>query len=164
MPDHVSLADPMFNVPGVVDMLIAVELYFEVLQQGCIRLGNHLLILRKSCFGRLISGVYTSEMQSRAHVGFISNGDLYNSLTKFWQLEEVSSYYTMTGSDKACEDHFVANVARLENGQSDVALPFLDNHIDKLGSSFAVAKYRFFEPGRGFARDSTLFTAYSNFI
>ncbi|XP_026471164.1 uncharacterized protein LOC113375440 [Ctenocephalides felis] len=164
IPDHVSLADPMFNVPGAVDMLIGVELYFEVLQQGCIRLGNHLPILRKSCFGWLISGVYASEMQSRAHVGFISNEDLHDSLTKFWQLEEVSSNYTMTGSDKACEDHFIANVARLENGQFEVALPFVDNQIDKLGSSFAVAKYRFLNLERRFAKDNALFTAYSNFV
>ncbi|XP_026479809.1 uncharacterized protein LOC113386232 [Ctenocephalides felis] len=164
IPDNVSLADPSFNVPGSVDMLIGVELYFDVLQQGCIRLGNHLPILRKSSFGWLISGVFKAELQGNVHVGLISNEDLHNSLTKFWQLEEISSDNAMTGSDKLCEDHFMANVARLENGQFEVALPFVEDQVERLGSSFVTAKHRFLNLERRFARDVSLFEAYSKFV
>ncbi|XP_026476039.1 uncharacterized protein LOC113381303 [Ctenocephalides felis] len=161
IPDNVSLADPSFNVPGNVDMLIGVELYFDVLQQGCIRLGNHLPISRKSSFGWLISGVFKAELQSNVHVGLISNEDLHNSSTKFWQLEETSSNNAMTGSDKQCEDHFMADVTRLENGQFEVALPFVEDQVEKLGSSFVTAKHIFLNLERRFARDVSLFEAYS---
>ncbi|XP_026482725.1 uncharacterized protein LOC113390950 [Ctenocephalides felis] len=153
IPDNVSLADPSFNVPSNVDMLIGVELYFDVLQQGCIRLGNHLPISRKSSFGWLISGVFKAELQGNVHVGLVSNEDFHNSSTKFWQLEETSSNNAMTGSDKQCEDHFMANVTRLENGQFEVALPFVEDQVEKLGSSFVTAKHRFLNLERRFARD-----------
>ncbi|XP_026465406.1 uncharacterized protein LOC113381877 [Ctenocephalides felis] len=70
----------------------------------------------------------------------------------------------MTGSDKLCEDHFLSNVSRLENGQFEVALPFVDGKIEKLGSSYLGAKHRFLNLERRFSKDSILFAAYSRFV
>lgn len=71
-------------------MLIGAELYFDIPQQGCTRLGNNLSILRNSHFGWLLSGVYSGDSDSESYVGFVSNEDLHGELAKFWRAEKVS--------------------------------------------------------------------------
>ncbi|XP_026478309.1 uncharacterized protein LOC113384765 [Ctenocephalides felis] len=85
IPDHVQLADPDFNIPGPIDLLMGAELYFGILQQGCIRLGKNLPILKNSRFGWLLSGVYSGDAGSESYVGFVSNEDLHEELARFWQ-------------------------------------------------------------------------------
>lgn len=72
-------------------------MYFDVLQQGCIGLGKCLPILKESKFGGLISGVYEVEdRDDNLYVGLIS--DLHNTITKFWQIEEISIDNIITGT------------------------------------------------------------------
>ncbi|XP_026467838.1 uncharacterized protein LOC113371424 [Ctenocephalides felis] len=140
------------------------ELYFDILQQGCIRLGKNLPILRNSRFGWLLSGVYSGDAGSESYVGFVSNEDLHEELARFWQVEEVSLSNSLTGSDKACEEHFVSNVHRLGNGQFEVALPFIDGKKYQLGNSFTQARTRFLNLERRLVKNKDLNLAYSNFI
>lgn len=56
IPESVPLADPKFSEPGRIDMLVGAELFFEVLQQGKIKLAPNLPLLQESQFGWLISG------------------------------------------------------------------------------------------------------------
>ncbi|XP_026482273.1 uncharacterized protein LOC113389456 [Ctenocephalides felis] len=159
-----DLADPEFNVALPVELLIGSELYFDILQQGCVRLGHCLPVLRKSHFGWLLSGIY-EQSDSVAHVGFVSNEDLHNNLARFWQIEEESSSnVTMNGSDKLCEEHFVSNVSRKNNGIFEVALPFKSDKKGSLGESFNRAKCRLENLERRFTRDTKLAKAYNEFI
>lgn len=74
-------------------------MYFDVLQQGCIGLDKCLPILKESKFGGLISGVYKVEdRDDNLYVGLISNIDLHNTITKFWQIEEISIDNIITGT------------------------------------------------------------------
>ncbi|KFM74595.1 hypothetical protein X975_22117, partial [Stegodyphus mimosarum] len=55
IPRKIKLADPLFFVPQKVDILLGAELFFSILRDDKIKLGEN-LFLQSSCFGYLVSG------------------------------------------------------------------------------------------------------------
>ncbi|KAH9643007.1 hypothetical protein HF086_013568 [Spodoptera exigua] len=51
------------------------------------------------------------------------NLSIDQQLTKFWQLEEVYTSSPYSLEEKLCEEHFIKNTVRLENGQFCVRIP-----------------------------------------
>lgn len=70
IPPHIHMADPSFNTPGRVDMLLGADV-FRCLQNGDMKLHQHLPPLRKTLFGWLIGGeVESLQEQSQNFVNF----------------------------------------------------------------------------------------------
>ncbi|XP_026466074.1 uncharacterized protein LOC113369720 [Ctenocephalides felis] len=162
IPKGVLLADPMFASPGPIQMLIGAELFFEILQKDVIRLGHNLPILRNSLFGWVLSGAYKEQTNSN-YVGFVSNVQLHEAITKFWNLEEVLEP-TIHGSEKVCEEYFSKTVNRTKSGRYIVSLPFKQDKKNELGDSLQIATSRLLNLEKRFKRNEDLKIAYSEFM
>uniref|UniRef100_A0A6P7H172 Uncharacterized protein LOC114349075 n=1 Tax=Diabrotica virgifera virgifera TaxID=50390 RepID=A0A6P7H172_DIAVI len=56
IPKHLRLADPGFHKPGKIDLLLGVDIFYELLCVGQIRLGPNLPLLQKTKLGWLVNG------------------------------------------------------------------------------------------------------------
>lgn len=56
IPKNIKLADPRFNIPSKIDILIGAERFWELVCMGQIKLGRNKPILQKSLLGWLVSG------------------------------------------------------------------------------------------------------------
>ncbi|XP_026474282.1 uncharacterized protein LOC113377981 [Ctenocephalides felis] len=166
IPSHIKLADPHFYISSPIDMLIGAELFFDILQQGSIRLGSYHPILRNSKFGWIVSGNYNSVERSKEYVGLIthSNFKLNENLVKFWNLEEIpETNMRLYGLNKICEEQFLSSVSRINN-RFEVALPFTPDYQGELGHSYGVAHKRFLYLEKRFYKNPNLYKLYREFI
>lgn len=58
LPNGIYLADPTFHNPGKIDMLLGVELFFELLQPGHIKLDENYPKLRETRLGWVVTGAF----------------------------------------------------------------------------------------------------------
>ncbi|XP_072395145.1 uncharacterized protein [Diabrotica undecimpunctata] len=91
IPKHLRLADPGFHKPGKIDLLLGVDIFYELLCVGQIRLGPNLPLLQKTKLGWLVNG----KMSFIGNTSNITNCnlsvlDISQQLEKFWQIEEVA--------------------------------------------------------------------------
>lgn len=59
IPPGIQLADPSFNVPSAINILVGAEVFWDVLGSDTINLGKHQPRLQSSKLGWLISGCVT---------------------------------------------------------------------------------------------------------
>ncbi|CAK1593094.1 unnamed protein product [Parnassius mnemosyne] len=157
IPSNICLADPAFYKPADVDILIGADLFWDLLWSQRIKLGSNTPILHETRLGWIVSGpinVHHSTLMSNdlrcnfAKTDFYLNGDnkddIRIDLTRFWQLEEISSKSShYSPEEKLCEDHFVSNTSRLDDGRFCVRLP-LKKDTGLLGDSFKRATHCLF--------------------
>ncbi|XP_065093228.1 uncharacterized protein LOC135713939 [Ochlerotatus camptorhynchus] len=165
-PNDIVLADPQFNEPGVVDMIIGVDSYYDLLLDGFIRLGAGQPVLQNTLLGWVVSGRAgvnrpEPEIVSIVHV---CTQDFDEKLSRFWELEACQSSSTMSVEESTCEAHFVATTARDTSGRFMVALPIKPSVISLMGNSYEIAKRRFLSLERRLQTNPQLKSAYSAFI
>ncbi|KAI5645263.1 putative peptidase (DUF1758) domain-containing protein [Phthorimaea operculella] len=125
IPTNLTLADPHWNIPAEPDLLLAADVFWDIITSGKIKLGPGNPIIHNSMFGWLVAG------SARFHDDFESKGNLVcnfshsirNQLQKFWELEEVPNKPVLSQEEEACEQHFVQHTRRLEDGRFCVTLP-----------------------------------------
>lgn len=169
LPQNLKLADPNFNIPSSIDVIIGADLFWDVLGNDNQSLGPGLK-LRSSKLGWLITGAIptnlhtTKKIQSHNSV-IVSEQDesIQHLLQKFWSIEEVPHNPILTKIEKTCEQHFVKHTIRLPTGRFSVQLPLIDTP-DCLGDSYKIALERFFNLEKRFRRNLQLKTEYCNFI
>ncbi|XP_061709219.1 uncharacterized protein LOC133519245 [Cydia pomonella] len=173
-PRNKKLADPHFNQPGPVDILIGADVFWNLIGGEQIDLGHDTLVLRKSKLGWLVVSKYNaySAFDEKSFNSFLQCNHLYttsdnnldDSLTKFWQLEQVPQpNQPFTDLEAECEQHFVTHTYRDDNGRFHVRLPLV-TEPDCLGNSYRLAKKRFFALEKRFKRNPDLKAAYEQFI
>ncbi|XP_062537684.1 uncharacterized protein LOC134206011 [Armigeres subalbatus] len=140
-----ELADPTFNVPDDVDVIIGAELYYDVLKKGRLKIGTDFPILAETVFGWVVSGpakTQQPDIKKRVCQLNTTHEDVNRTLSKFWELEV--GYYTskMTAAERAVEQHFERTHSRNSEGRYVVRLPFNDRK-SQLGNSYENAKRRF---------------------
>ncbi|XP_030023064.2 uncharacterized protein LOC115442195 [Manduca sexta] len=172
LPKGIKLADPYFNQPASIDVLIGVDLFWDLLGHNEIALGSNLPNLRASKLGWLIAGrvvpSYMEDMQQNVvhcNVAVTSNDQdsIQNQLTKFWELEEIPHKPYLCETEKLCENHFYSNTYRLKTGRFCVRLPLIDTP-DCLGDSYGMAKKRLLALECRFRKNLELKSQYVNFI
>ena len=149
IPANIVLADPEFNRPQRIDMLIGAESFFELMSIGQIKLGPLLPILQKTLLGWIVSGTCeTNRSPKSQQCQIVANSEedsmekLNKLVQRFWEIEEVPSCSKMTEEQLLCESHFTKTTIRVENGRFEVRLPFKSNP-NILGNSYEIAKRRF---------------------
>ena len=63
LPQNVQLADPQYNERSAIDMLIGVELFYELQSIGQIKMDNNQPRLQKTLFGWIVAGKCGSSAQ-----------------------------------------------------------------------------------------------------
>ncbi|XP_063372656.1 uncharacterized protein LOC134660793 [Cydia amplana] len=184
IPKHIRLADPDFNQPGEIEILIGADIFWDILGTKKLSLGPSMPTLRDSKFGWLICGrMYTNtnnqnnknqntndtnnKIQNKINCNHAiiskSQQNIENMLTKFWETEEVPNKNALNQNEQECENHFLTNTIRLDNGRFCVKLPLTESP-ECLGDSYNLAKRRFLNLERKFKRNPTLKSEYTTFI
>jgi Protein of unknown function (DUF1759)/Putative peptidase (DUF1758) len=163
LPTDINLADPTFNQPGTIDLLIGAEIFFDLmLPQQRTRL-NH-PVLQNTRLGWIVSGrvQLAPEDESKPHESqhsFLRSDDI---LQRFWEVEEIT-VPVRSNDERLCETHFVENTTRDSTGRFVVRLP-LKQDPTKLGDSYGTSRSRLYQIERRLARDAHLDTQYRHFL
>ncbi|CAH2085176.1 unnamed protein product [Euphydryas editha] len=130
------LADPKFNIPNKIDLLLGAEVYSKVIVEGIVRGPSGYPVAQNTRLGWILSGQVSSGVMKRPQKEFnqivsmhvhaqLSENDL---LKKFWELESDESLTIakryLTEEEQKCEEIFVKTTKRDESGRYIVNLPF----------------------------------------
>lgn len=164
VPQNLLLADPTFNEPGKIDLLIGAGAFWQIICNGHIQLGKLQPVLQKTKLGWIISGPCKSYKQyQRITCNFNKCSDIQSQLTRFWEIEEVSAKHEYSNEENLAEEHFIKTVRRDNNGRFIVSIP-LKEPITKLGESKQLAQNQFYNLERRLNSNPKLKQMYSNFM
>ncbi|XP_018406189.1 PREDICTED: uncharacterized protein LOC108782410 [Cyphomyrmex costatus] len=163
-----QLAAPHFNVSSKVDTLIGAEIFWELLCIGQIEATHSHPTLQKTRLGWILAGrrsITAAPAENvRAFTTVISNAQLHDQLTRFWQIEHLGNQVVNNKDDAYCEEHFEANVDQNEQGRYIVELPIKEELIGNLGNTRDIALRRLQGTERRFIRDPNLRDQYVHFM
>jgi len=148
LPDHVfnQLADPRYHQPAEIDLLLGAELFFDLLGNEQVKLNNGSITAYNTKLGWVLSGKvqYVQRTQSSMCL--------------------LTSIHTTTPLDEAkeTENHFCSTYIRNESGRFILKLPFKDNY--NLGSSYDMARRRFFSLEKRMSQNEDLKRQYIEFL
>ncbi|XP_056647235.1 uncharacterized protein LOC130451905 [Diorhabda sublineata] len=178
LPTDIILANPEFNIPSEIHILVGADLYYKLLTTGIIDLAKKLPSLQNTGLGWIIAGTIPSSASFNSvniqnndsvftscnHIS-ISNKDLSSSLSKFWEQEEIPSKSILSSDDELAETIFQNSTQILENSRFQVNFPLKsEKEHHKLGESFLIAKRRFLSLENRIHKNPELFSEYSKFI
>ncbi|XP_050293812.1 uncharacterized protein LOC126734295 [Anthonomus grandis grandis] len=163
IPHNITLADPNFDIPGDIDMLIGADYFWDLICVGQLKLGANGPYAQKTKFGWIVSGRISSEAHQEVRCHLVQNVDLDKQLTRFWEIEEFPRVKILSSEEKACEQHFLKTFKRDSNNRFVVTIPLLESP-DRLGNSYDIAEKRFLSLERKFDRDESFKAEYCKFI
>ncbi|XP_018401738.1 PREDICTED: uncharacterized protein LOC108778911 [Cyphomyrmex costatus] len=169
LPTNIVLADPNFNIPSEVDLLIGAQMFWQLICIGQIKACRAHPTLQKTKLGWVVSGSTYGHSNSMAvascHITSINN--LEKCLSRFWEVEhdvasECKVQYTSEG--QRCETQFQENVSRDPEGRFIVKLPINDDKMQQLGESYEIAKRRFLKLERRLSFQPEVYSQYKKFM
>lgn len=163
IPQGIELADPTFNKPGKIDMLIGAALFWKILKKG-----DNIQVKGQPCFqgtelGWIVGGELdmTKNKQAVSRCLLLTEG-LEAKVEQFWKIEEVPTQKKKQIKQDYCETHYNETHKRDHEGRFIVELPKDDNI--KLGDSFEQALRRFKALEQRLERDPEMKKAYVEFM
>uniref|UniRef100_A0A182WG73 DUF5641 domain-containing protein n=1 Tax=Anopheles minimus TaxID=112268 RepID=A0A182WG73_9DIPT len=161
LPSNIVLADPTFYQPGQIDILMGIELFYNIIEEGLIKLPYHKTMLQKTNLGWIVSGYQEAAIHHNADpFNALHACTIEDQVAKFWELESCQSKQGMSLEETSCEDHFLNTYNRDSTGRFIVRLPTKPNVINKLGDSFLTAEKRLQQLNNRFIRNPDLKKAY----
>ncbi|XP_062707732.1 uncharacterized protein LOC134288065 [Aedes albopictus] len=161
---EIVLADPSFNQPRDVDLLIGAEHFFEILKQAQMKLSAELPALHETQFGWVVAGAMEDSGDEVVNVLYATNEDpLLKSIQRFFEQEELPEEKVQTSEEEAIEEHFSKTYRREEDGRFVVQLPFRES-INQLGDSRSLAMKRFLASEKRLANQPEMKEMYQAFI
>lgn len=158
---NIQLADPNFNDPSSIDVIIGWNKFLAILRNGQINNDNGEPIAQNTMFGYVIAG--TLKEESPELMNFHVDLDLDASIRKFWETEEIFPPIPLTKEEEYCEKHFQETFSRSASGRYIVRLPFKPNFVP-LGESIRPAMVRLFSIEKRFDRDAIFKKTYTDFM
>lgn len=166
LPRNKLLADPQFDQPGEIDMLIGSGTTLSTLCVGQIKLSKPSepdLYLQNTRLGWIIGGSILDRNTPKKSISkrqcLLTN--LERVMRRFWEIEEPVGQHHPVEAD--CAEHFRQHIRRDNNGRYIVALPFNDKKSE-LGQTRALAEKRLTSIERKLRRDPNLQTQYTAVI
>lgn len=156
--EHISLADPDFNISGNIDILLGADIYSEILLEGLIKTKQSNIIAQQTQLGWIICGKYKT---FHCHVTINNLEDI----AKFWEQEDIQDDIQQVEENQdRCEKYYMDTTTRLEDGRYQVRLPLRPTIQAELGTSKpqAVAQFKHLE--RRMNNNIEFATDYKNFM
>lgn len=173
IPKNIELADPHFNIPGQVDILLGADVYYSIVFGSPERINENLLFLLNTHLGYIISGpVPISSVDFSGNTNkscfHIQNSNSIDQLIEnFWTIEHISESNNkiLSPEEKLAEKIFTETIKVLDNGRLQVDLPLkTPKEYTKLGNSLNQAITRFYNLEKRFQKNPHLFSQYNDFI
>jgi len=137
--DGLQLADPDFDKPGPIGIIIGADSYGQIIKPELIRGDPLSPIAQSTLFGWTVLGPASAHTTNEAQIFHCAiDSDLQDLLTRFWQQEEVTASNAKPLKRDECEEHFMSTFTRDNNGRYIVKLP-LKSSVTTLGDSFSTA-------------------------
>lgn len=142
----ITLADPEFDIPSKVDMLLGAEIYGQVLREGILQGQPGTPTAQNTALGWILSGQTGCE-QGSVHCHFTVSSDQVDDnelLRKFWEIESIVPRKILTEDEQRCEEIYKATTSRDPSGRYVVNLPFRnEDPQSQYGNSKELATKRF---------------------
>jgi len=161
IPSGCRLADPAFDKPGPVDLLIGAGLFWSLLCVGQVKKAKGHPTWQKTQLGWIVGGELIGG-DNITNTFLITNHELNNSIERFWLQEEVPEYKELSKMEKYCEEYFSKTVTRDAGGRYIVRLP--RNMEVVIGDSRQLAWRRFHALERRFRKQPSLKEKYVQFM
>ncbi|XP_055633313.1 uncharacterized protein LOC129773693 [Toxorhynchites rutilus septentrionalis] len=158
--NSIPIADPNFNNPAPIDMLIGVSQFLQLLKTGRVQLGNNLPELIETHLGWVVAG--SIDDGDSQHCLAVANDSISEVLRQFWELEEIHEASQSTEQEE-CEKIFQTTHYRDITGRYVVSLPLRES-IQDIGNNRTLAMRRFLSLERRLARNPELKQQYQQFI
>ncbi|XP_063636012.1 uncharacterized protein LOC134806617 [Cydia splendana] len=164
LPKGIFLADPSFNVPSAIDILVGADVFWSVLGHNSIELGKNLPKLFETKLGWLVVRDLTHlKSPSSAPICNFAHAEPNPDLSRFWELDTVAAKHSLSPEERACEENFYRTTTRSEDGRFIVTMPLKEDPA-VLGDSFQRAKCRFLSLERKFTREPIFKERYVDFM
>ena len=155
------LADPTFNVPGPVDIILGAQEYGTILRDGLCKTSDG-IVAQNTELGWILSGSIDTSRHLQVNT-FVARAEEDQQLTKFWEMEEVESSRQLSQEDEDCEEFYSKTTQRNQDGSYTVRIPFKST-INQMGNSRSRAMSRFLQLEKRLAKNTDLKQNYQNFI
>lgn len=165
IPLDMQLADPFFNEPQDVEILLGADVYGSIFIDGVIQTQQG-ITARQTIFGWVLSGPIiepTRSLNFNAKISLCSHKNLENALRKFWEIESLEPTPQLSTEEQQCEQIFASTHSRDEHGRYKVHLPF-NLETNPLGNSKRSAISSLVSLEKRFARQPHLRKDYAAFI
>lgn len=163
---RLKLADPKFNVPDRVDMLLGADFYSRVIENG-VRKKRGAPTAQNTSFGWIVFGGYSEAVGHASIVNTtqsgVANDELMEMLQKFWEFEQVPDKRYRTQEEQRCEDIFTQNIAINAEERYIARMP-LQQNAPAITGTYDLAYARVLQMEKRFAKDSKLKENYINFM
>nr|XP_040240829.2 uncharacterized protein LOC120961203 [Anopheles coluzzii] len=164
IPETCILADPSFNRPGTIDIILGATHFYEILRIGRLSLCDSMPTLQETEFGWVVSGTITEPMSPVMCAVATHTNELGNLMEQCFTTEGLSNTPSWSSGERACEDHDTATTTREEDGRYMVQLPRKPEMIGKPGNSTTIALRRFLALERRLQREPETQRAYVDFM
>lgn len=164
--EGIALADPSFDKPDSIDILLGAGIFASLLSNENVELGPGLPQLVKTVFGWVVMGVYSKgRIDSSVHYSMTTseeNLEFDLNAPRLWELEEPDNKIISVEEDMALRE-FDRTTSRDSSGRFIVRLPKI-KEVSALGDSYRIALRRFEYLEKRFSKDPTLFDQYYSFM
>lgn len=161
-----ELADPSFDTPGKIDVLLGVEIVGKILDYDGLHLSTEPAYALGTRLGKVILGAVPARPSKKTtpSTSCLSTSDpLMEVLTKFWEAEEPTKQTFSKPEDDLCEQIYRQTTTRTPEGRYVVALPFVNDSFSlQTNRNTTFSKFRSFE--RRTCRDEDLRTKFVDFM
>lgn len=162
-----QLADPSYNKPGPIDVLLGAGVWAAIALGDIIRdSSSHWpVVAQNTSIGWVICGNIDGLFSRRPHVFNLREADRLDTLLqRFWESESVpSTNHTRSDYEQFVEDNFVRSYTRGADGRYTVTIPIQPN-APSLGSSHGTALKRFYALEKRVMKDPQLMNEYNEFM
>lgn len=160
-----QLADPTYNKPGSIDLLLGVEEYVNIIQQEIIKGPPGTPCAQKTHLGWILFGQIGEPKHDAPSLKVMHHQiDLDNMLKSMWELESETTR-KFTQEEIRCEEIYERTYKRSEEGRYIVSLPFkTENPQSPDGNTKEIALKRFLQLERRFKKMPNLKEDYSKVI
>jgi len=163
---HLKLADPSFDTPAPVDLLLGADVFPQVWIGEQCSLGCGLPVAYSSTFGWVLIGPVSQDASPSAQCLLTTfNPSIESLMEKFWEVEEPEEAPPQFTDQGCCEAKFRAESFIDETGRYSVPLPFRqDMPLPTFDGMKRIAAKRFEHLERKLTQDEKLGIAYREFM
>ncbi|XP_045449996.1 uncharacterized protein LOC123658688 [Melitaea cinxia] len=161
------LADPGFDIPGPIDVLLNADVFAESLLEQRLKGNGSRPQALNSVFGWLLLGKSRLASSPSCLMGLAPpsmDESLNKIVQRFWEIDNVPQSSRLTPDEQVCENIFTNNHYRDETGRYHVVLPFKNNSEPLFEGSRAIALRRFHAIEKRLSRDQSLKQQYTDFM